>query len=32
MERAVWLILNRWLQENDFKYLDRHFGLNQLTG
>jgi hypothetical protein len=31
MERAVWLIFNRWLQENDFKYLDRQFGLNQLT-
>ena len=31
MERAVWLMFNRWLQENDFKYLDRHFGLNQLT-
>ena len=31
VERAVWLIFNRWLQENNFKYLDRHFGLNQLT-
>lgn len=25
------LIFNRWLQENDFKYLDKHFGINQLT-
>jgi len=31
MARAVWLMFNRWLQENDFKYLDRHFGINQLT-
>lgn len=31
VEHAVWLMFNRWLQENDFKYLDRHFGLNQLT-
>ena len=25
------LMFNRWLQENDFKYLDKHFGINQLT-
>jgi len=31
IEKAVWLMFNRWLQENDFRYLDRHFGLNQLT-
>jgi len=31
VERIVWAIFNRWLQENDFKYLDRHFGVNQLT-
>ena len=30
LEDVVWLIFNRWLQENDFKYLDRHFGINQL--
>lgn len=24
------LMFNRWLQENDFKYLDKHFGLNQI--
>jgi len=28
---VVWAIFRRWLQENDFKYLDVHFGLNQLT-
>ena len=31
VERAVWLIFNRWVQENNFKYIDRHFGLDQLT-
>jgi hypothetical protein len=31
MAEAVWLIFNRWLQENDFKYLNAHFGLDQLT-
>lgn len=25
------LIFNRWLQENDFKYLEKHFGINQIT-
>ena len=25
------LILNRWIQENDFKYLITHFGLDQIT-
>lgn len=30
-ETAVWLMFNRWLQENDFKNLDKHFGINQLT-
>jgi len=25
------LMLNRWVQENDFKYLDKHFGINQIT-
>jgi len=24
-------MFNRWLQENDFKYLDKHFGINELT-
>ena len=31
MQEAVLLMFNRWLQENDFKYLNAHFGLNQLT-
>jgi hypothetical protein len=25
------LIFGRWVQENDFKYLDKHFGINQIT-
>ena len=25
------LMFHRWIQENDFKYLDKHFGINQLT-
>jgi hypothetical protein len=25
------LLFNRWLQENDFKYEDKHFGINQIT-
>jgi hypothetical protein len=28
---AVGLIFNRWLQENDFKTLDQHFGLMEMT-
>jgi hypothetical protein len=28
---VVWLIFDRWVQENDFKYLDEHFGLNEIT-
>jgi hypothetical protein len=24
------LMFQRWLQENDFKYLDKHFGINQI--
>jgi len=27
----IYLIFNRWIQENDFKYLDEHFGINQIT-
>ena len=27
----VRLIFMRWLQENDFKYLDKHFGINQIV-
>lgn len=25
------LMFRRWLQENDFKYLDKHYGINQIT-
>ena len=25
------LMFQRWLQENDFKYLDKHLGINQIT-
>lgn len=31
VEETVWLIFNRWIQENDFKSLDVHFGIDQLT-
>lgn len=27
----IQLIFSRWLQENDFKYLEKHFGINQIT-
>ena len=30
-QQSVQLIFQRWVQENDFKYLDKHFGINQLT-
>jgi len=28
---AVRFMFNRWLQENDFRYLDTHFGIMQVT-
>jgi hypothetical protein len=31
VQEIVRLMFNRWIQENDFKYLDKHFGINQLT-
>ncbi|MDP6477411.1 MAG: hypothetical protein QF502_05835 [Nitrospinaceae bacterium] len=31
IKQIVKLMFNRWVQENDFKYLDRHFGLMQIT-
>lgn len=31
VERIVKLMFNRWVQENDFKYGDRHFGWMQIT-
>lgn len=27
----IHLIFNRWTQENDYKYLDQHFGIDQIT-
>ncbi len=30
-EEVVTLIFNRWIQENDFGYLDRHCGLCEIT-
>jgi hypothetical protein len=27
----IFLMFNRWIQENDFKYLIQHFGINQIT-
>lgn len=30
-EEVLKLIFRRWLQENDFKYLEQHFGINQIT-
>ena len=28
---AISAMFNRWLQENDFGYMDRHVGINELT-
>ncbi len=30
-EELIKLMFSRWLQENDFKYLDVHFGINEIT-
>ena len=30
-QTAVYAMLDRWIQENDFKYMIRHFGINQIT-
>lgn len=30
-EELIELMFSRWLQENDFKYLDTHFGINEIT-
>jgi hypothetical protein len=30
-EKIITLIFNRWIQENDFKYLESHFGINEIT-
>ena len=29
--RAVEYMLNRWIQENDYGYLDRNYGINEIT-
>ena len=30
-KEIITLMLKRWVQENDFKYMIKHFGLNQIT-
>lgn len=30
LQEIVWAIFSRWIQENDFKTLDVHYGINQL--
>ena len=30
-EEILRLIFNRWLQENDFKYLNEHYGIDEIT-
>lgn len=30
-ELATYAMFNRWIQENDFAYLIRHFGINMIT-
>ena len=30
-KEIVWLIFNRWIQENDFNYIDKHMGMKQIT-
>jgi len=30
-QELIWLMFHRWLQENDFKYMEKHFGINQIT-
>jgi hypothetical protein len=30
-EEILRLIFTRWVQENDFKYLEKHYGINQIT-
>jgi hypothetical protein len=31
IREIILLIFRRWVQENDFKYLDKHFGIDQIT-
>lgn len=30
-KEIIMLIFRRWIQENDFKYLEKHYGINQIT-
>ena len=30
-KELIELMFTRWIQENDFKYLDTHFGINEIT-
>ena len=30
-QEIIELMFSRWIQENDFKYLDKHFGINEIT-
>ena len=30
-QEVIKLMFNRWLQENDFKYLSKHFGIDEIT-
>jgi hypothetical protein len=30
-DQIIHLIFNRWIQENDFKHLEEHWGINQIT-
>ncbi len=30
-KEIITLMFDRWIQENDFKYLDVHFGINEIT-
>jgi len=30
-QESIQLMFRRWLQENDFKYMEKHFGINQIT-
>ena len=30
--QILYLMFNRWTQEKDFKYLEEHWGINQITG
>jgi len=31
VKEIITLMFDRWIQENDFKYLDVHFGINEIT-